>query len=140
MLLVPAGREAALTAAALAAGAHECRAAPRNAGQCLELLQSAAEGLAPARLRAPLTAREETILACRREGYAWKEIKEKLQISSHSVVAKLRKRIFKKLGVSGTAAAIRRWEELRGGERTATTITGSAGGRNDSDGWSSRGP
>jgi DNA-binding NarL/FixJ family response regulator len=120
VLLVPAGREAALTAPALAAGARECRAAPRNARQCLELLKSAAEGLGPARLSAPLTAREEAILGCRREGYEWKEIREKLQISSHSVVTKLRKRIFKKLGVSGTAAAIRMWEELRGGGQTAT--------------------
>jgi hypothetical protein len=41
---------------------------------------------------------------------------------SHSVVTKLRKRIFKKkLGVSKTAAAIRMWEELRGGGRSTTT-------------------
>jgi len=128
VLLVPAGREAAMTAAALAMGARECRAAPRNAQQCLELLNAAAEGLGPALLRVPLTAREEAILSCRREGHEWKEIKEKLQISSHSVVTKLRKRIFKKLGVSGTAAAIRRWEELRGGERSATTLMGSPPG------------
>ena len=125
VLLVPAGREQAMTPAALAVGARECRASPRNPRQCLELLQSAAQGLAPARLRAPLTAREQAILGCRREGYSWKEIKDKLQISSHSVVTKLRKRIFKKLGVSNSAAAIRAWEELRGGRETATTVAAS---------------
>lgn len=128
VLLVPAGREAAMTAAALAVGARECRAAPSNAQQCLALLQSAAQGLGPARLRAPLTAREEAILGCRREGYSWKEIRERLQISSHSVVTKLRKRIFRKLGVSSGAAAIRRWEELRAGGQSATTLMGSPPG------------
>ena len=125
VLLIPAAREAPMTAAALAVGARECRAAPSIAQQCLALLQSAAQGLGPPRLRAPFTAREEAILACRREGYSWKDIKDKLQISSHSVVTKLRKRIFKKLGVSNSAAAIRAWEELRGGRETATTVAAS---------------
>jgi len=102
---------------ALAVGADEVCLKPLDAERCLELLWSVAARLGPARPRVPLTPREGDMLACRARGLAYKQIAGELGMSL-SLVKKLMQRIYTKLGVHGSVAAVNRWCEL-GGAREA---------------------
>ncbi len=107
--------DAAIVQRALAAGADGYWVKSAEAQRCLQLLRVIASQLAPARLRVPLTGREQEILAARAKGLSWKAIPGELGISP-SLVGKLRQRIHRKLNAHSSVAAVNKWREAgRGG-------------------------
>ncbi len=84
----------------------------RKVVQCFRT--SVSESVAEDEL-ALLSAREEEVLALLSQGYLYKEISDKLGISSHTVDTYLR-RIYEKLHVNSRAQAAARYMEIKGSQ------------------------
>lgn len=114
LIFITSLRNTAIVSRIAATGASGILVRPFHARQCLATLRFAAAAARPSnreRRCGSLNTREDIILSCLAEGLLYKEIEDRLQITS-ALMKKLQKRIFKKLHARNRTEAVTAWKTL----------------------------